>query len=117
MTEPYRAPRGLHDVAAAPRPAGLPEPVLTVGAVMDGFARKLTALNDRHVRMNLPVLPLQDPRDIVGHIDRLAGHLKFSAHDLDPETVDALGAQCIALRLALARVEDGDPHSGGEDAA
>jgi hypothetical protein len=75
----------------------------TVASITAAFARKLTLLNDRHARMNLPVLSLQDPRSIVEHIDRLAGYLKFG--ELNPKTVDALGAQCIALRLALARVE------------
>jgi hypothetical protein len=87
----------------------------TVASIQAKFARKLTLLNDRHARMNLPVLSLQDPRSIVEHIDRLAGYLKFG--ELNPKTVDALGAQCVALRLALARVEMQDPHSGGEDAA
>ena len=87
---------------------------MQVSDVLTAFARKLTLLNDRHARMNLPVLSLQDPRDVVNHIDLIAGHLKFG--DLSPERVDALGAQCIALRLAMARVEMQDPHSGGDAA-
>jgi hypothetical protein len=89
----------------------------TVASITAAFARKLRQLNDRHAKMHMPVLSLQDPRDVLNDIDRLVGHLKFAAAiPLSVETVDALGAKCIALRLALARVEDGDPHSGSDAA-
>lgn len=91
---------------------------LQVSEVLPAFARALTKLNDRHARMNLPVLALMDPCDVVNEIDLLVSRLKFSsARPLSAETVDALGAQCIALRLSLARVEALDITSGGDDAA
>jgi hypothetical protein len=89
----------------------------TVASITAAFARKLTLLNDRHARMGLPVLSLQDPLDILSHIDGLATGMQYlTARELSEDIVDALGAQCIALRLALARVEALDVTSG-DDAA
>jgi hypothetical protein len=90
---------------------------LQVSEVLTAFARKLTLLNDRNARMNLPIPALQDPWDVLNDLDGLVTHLKFSsARPLDPDTIDSLGAHCVALRLALARVEMQDPHSGGDAA-
>jgi len=99
----------FHDDAAGWDPRG-PHGE-TVGSITEAFSRKLTSLNDRHARMGLPVPSMQDPRDIIGRIDRLAGDLKFSA-SIAPGTVDAIGAWCIALRLALARLDTLDITSG-----
>jgi hypothetical protein len=84
-----------------------PHPV-TVSTILDAFAAKLTELNDRSVRLGGQALALQDPRDIALAVANLAGMLlTWTEHDLDVDaTVDALGAQLVAYRLARARVDE-----------
>jgi hypothetical protein len=79
-----------------------------ISSILDAFAAKLTELNDRSVRLGGQALALQDPRDIALTVGNLAGMLlTWTEHDLNVDaTVDALGAQLVAYRLARARVDE-----------
>lgn len=105
-------------------PSGYPRDVfplrahhgLTVGAIQRDQARKLTELDTASVQTAGHALSLEDPRDIAGHLLMLAGAVRQSvvagggsSHAL----ADSLGAQVLALRLALARSEHDQPHTGG----
>ena len=87
---------------------------LTIAEVQHAQARKLTDLDARSVLLTGQALSLGDPRDIAGHIMNLASLVVINGATDD--LVDAIGAQAIALRLALARVETLDVTSGNEAA-
>jgi hypothetical protein len=85
-----------------------------ISPILQDFARKLTELNDRQVRLTGGALSLEDPRDIAGQILCLAESLGHLVHwdEGGTQTVDAIAAQCIAFRLARARVDELDPTLG-----
>lgn len=88
---------------------------LTVSQIQTAQASKLTELNDRNVRLGGGALSLGDPRVIAGQVERLAGTVRTSVllgSDGAHELADALAAQVIALRLALARREAMDFTTG-----
>jgi hypothetical protein len=89
-----------------------------ISTILDAFAAKLTELNDRSVRLGGQALALQDPRDIALAVTFLAGMLlTWTEHDLDVDaTVDALGANLVAYRLARARVDELRVDAGGDTA-
>jgi hypothetical protein len=91
---------------------------VTTDTILRDFARKLTELDERSVRLNGGALSLQDPRDLAAHIRGLADNLEHLATwgEGGDETATAIGAQCIAFLLARARVETLDVSSGGEAA-
>jgi hypothetical protein len=81
-------------------------------------ASKLTTLNDMQVRNGLPALALQDPRDIAALMAHQAQVVAdFAARGWSCESVaEACAAQCVALLLALARVQELDVAAGDEAA-
>lgn len=89
------------------------------------FEAKLTELDDRNGRLSGAALMLEDPGVIAFQMERLTANLRISVISGSPAAEDlarALGAQCIALCLALARVEEiridfGDERAHGEAAA
>jgi hypothetical protein len=81
-------------------------------------ASKLTTLNDIQVRNGLPALALQDPRDIAALMAHQAQVVAdFAARGWSCESVtEACAAQCVALLMALARVQELDVAAGDEAA-
>jgi hypothetical protein len=81
-------------------------------------ASKLTTLNDMQVRNGLPALALQDPRDIAALMAHQAQVVAdFAARGWSCESVtEACAAQCVALLMALARVQELDVAAGDEAA-
>jgi hypothetical protein len=94
--------------------AGWDPRAVTTRSVLDAFARTLQAFDDAQVRMGLPVLSLQDPRDIIGHVHGLSSQMTHVGPSMG--SVEALGAQVLALALALARAEDSRLDLGGDAA-
>lgn len=90
----------------------------TVRTILDAFARKLTELDARSVRLGGQALSLGDPRDIAGQIHTLARTLEhFASWGEDGTlTAEALGAQVVAFLLARARVDELRVDAGGEAA-
>jgi hypothetical protein len=91
--------------------------VVTVDEILGAFARKLTELDRRSVRLGGQALSLQDPRDIANHIHGLTyGMQRFLSWDegAGEATVEAIGAQCIAYLLARARVDELDVTAGDQ---
>jgi hypothetical protein len=80
------------------------------------IARKLRDLDDLQVRNDLPALALQDPRDIAALMAHQAQVVAdFAARGWSCESVtEACAAQCVALLMALARVQELDVAAGGE---
>lgn len=99
MTDTGDLARRLHDEAARMDPR-----VVTVATVHHAFSRRLNDYNDAQVRMGLPVPALQDPRDLIGHIQALASQIAYIGGSMS--TAEALGAQVTALCLSIARSED-----------
>lgn len=103
------------------RPEHLPQPV-TIGSTLQAFSAKLTDLNDRQLRMGLPIVAEQDPRHIAGQIQGMSDLLRVSTilrpqDGSDPtDLLHAVGAQLLALRLALHR-EDQLRVDTGDEAA
>jgi hypothetical protein len=107
----------LHDGSAGdPRP--IPDTV-TVSSILDRFARKLTELNDRNMRLAGQELAQEDPRDIAAQIFALAHNMEVFAswgEGGGGPFAEAIGAQAIAFLLARARVDDSRVDLGGEAA-
>lgn len=103
MTDLHNGSDGLY------RPPGLPLPI-TRDTILNDFAGKLTVLDDRNVRLNGLAVSLQDPRDIVSTLYGLAQFMLQVGPSV--EFADQVGAQALALRVALARVEELDITSG-----
>ncbi len=103
------AAEGLHDEASIMH---LDQHGVTRQGITDDFSRKLTHLDDAEVSMMGHAVSLNDPRDIAMTILGLAGQLVAAG----PSEIvaNAIGAQCIAYRLARARVEMLDITAGDD---
>jgi hypothetical protein len=83
------------------------EPGTDVAGCLTAFAAKLTDLNRRHLLAGADGdIQTRDPRDIVQHVEALASGMRASGEVPSGDLVDALGAQCVALWLSVARSED-----------
>jgi hypothetical protein len=91
---------------------------LTVGEISRAQGERLTELNDRSVRLGGGAISLMDPRDIAGQVVFLASVLQQSvvSGGSSSTLADDLGAQVLALRLAMARSEHDRIDTGGEAA-
>jgi hypothetical protein len=94
---------------------------MTIGETLEAFSAKLTELNRRQLLMGLPIVADQDPRDIAAQIHGMSDVLRVTtilrSHEgADPDDLlVAVGAQLLALRLALHR-ENGMRVDSGEAA-
>lgn len=111
-TDPGKRARHLHEVAAS-----MDMRHATVASIHDAYARRLTEYNRTHLLAGgAGDVQNQDPRDMLTHVLALAAGMHSTGQVPSMSLVEALGAQVLALGLAVARVEDGRFDSGGNAA-
>lgn len=89
---------------------------MTVQAVLERVARKLTELDDRSVRLGGSALSLQDPRDLAHELHRRAKTMPALVESGMPAEgmAEAVGALAVAYLLARARVDELDVSAGSD---
>lgn len=88
-------------------------PLVTSQTILDAFVRKLADLNRRNLLAGATTdVQNTDPRDIAVHAHALAEGLVIGGTVPAMEKVAELGAQVLALALAVARHEDQRPELG-----
>jgi hypothetical protein len=108
MADPGGKARQLHDQAR-----DWPQLPASIATIHEAYVRSLRDLNRKWLlKGSRGDIQSWDPRDILVQIESICAGLRMQGKQPGMDNAAALGGYALALGLAVARVEDSQPHLG-----